>query len=424
MIKFNVFSKKQMKVLTWWNDNSPYKHMNGIICDGAIRAGKTVAMAVSFMFWSMSKYSGQQFGMSGKTVNSFKRNVIFWLIPVLRLRGYKVLYLASDNTMIVRIRNKETGEVHTNYYYIFGGRDESSYQLIEGMTAAGWFFDEVAIQPESFVNQAVGRCSIDGAKIWYNCNPDKPLHWFNVDFIGKAEEKLLYHLHFTMEDNPSLSKKVLEKYKSNFSGVFYLRYILGLWALAKGIIYDMIDEDNYYESIDNKLKWKSTRYITVDYGTVNPTAVYNIYDNWETAYIDDEYYYDSKKEGKQKTDEQIADDIEAFIAREPQTVEWIILDPSAASLKLTLRNRGHRVKDADNDVLIGIRITSSAFQTKRLKINKNNCLMLKGELGGYVWDEKAQDRGVERPVKQKDHGCDAVRYWVKTIMHKRIEGRI
>ena len=382
-------------------------------------------MAFSFVFWAMSEFNEQQFGMSGKSVGSFNRNIIFWLVGGLKLRGYKVVHNKGENFLQVKVRNRKTGKAHTNYFYIFGGSDERSYQTIQGITTAGWFFDEVALQPESFVNQAIGRCSVEGSKLWFNCNPDRPLHWFKTDFIDMAQQKNMLHIHFTMEDNPSLSKRVIERYKTMYSGVFYLRYILGLWALAEGIIYDMITEDNYYEKMPtDKTKWECDRYITIDYGTTNPMAIYNCYDHWDTWYVGDEYYYDSKREGHQKTDKQYADDLEAFIAREPQTVEAIILDPSAASFKAELRSRGWRVKDADNDVLPGIRVTASAFQQKKLKINKNTCPFLIGELGGYVWDETAKDRGVEKPVKEKDHGCDSIRYGIYTIMRKRIEGRV
>ena len=289
-MRFTTFSNKQLIILTWWTENSPYKDYDGIIADGSIRAGKTLSMTLSFVFWAMKNYSGQQFGMSGKAVGAFNRNITFWLIGALKLRGYKVQYNASDHYIYVKIKNKETNQIHENWFYIFGGTDERSYQFIQGMTAAGWFFDEAALQPESFVNQAIGRCSVDGAKIWFNCNPDKPLHWFKKDFIDNASEKNLIHVHFLMEDNPSLSKKVIDRYKSMYSGVFYLRYILGQWALAEGIIYDMITDANYYTEPLGKKKWQGTRYISIDYGTINPVSVHNYYDCWDVAYCDDEYY--------------------------------------------------------------------------------------------------------------------------------------
>lgn len=422
-MKFETFSLKQKKILTWWTDNSPYKDYDGIIADGSIRAGKTVAMAMSYIFWAMEKFNGQMFGMSGKSVSSFNRNVNFWLIPALRLRGYKVSPNLSDHYIEVKRKHK------TNYFYYFGGTDERSFQFIQGMTTAGWYFDECALQPESFVNQAIGRCSVDGAKIWFNCNPDRPLHWFKTDFIDKAEEKSYYHLHFIMDDNPSLSEKVKERYKRSFSGVFYLRYILGEWALAEGIIYDMINEANYYNdekspALDDKQKWAGSRYLTIDYGTINPLAVYSVYDLWDVAYIDDELYYDSKAIGKQLTDSEMVDKIEELIKRDPQPVQRIIIDPSAASLKAELRARGYLTKDADNEVLVGIRRTASALQQRKLKINKENCPKLIGEFGGYIWDAKAQERGVEKPIKENDHAMDAMRYFVNTIMNKRIDGRV
>lgn len=422
-MKFETFSLKQTKILTWWTNNSPYKDYDGIICDGSIRAGKTVAMALSFIFWAMETFNGEMFGMSGKSVSSFNRNVNFWLIPALKLRGYKVQSNLSEHYITVKKRDKKSGKIKTNYFYYFGGTDERSFQFIQGMTTAGWYFDECALQPESFVNQAIGRCSIDGSKVWFNCNPDKPLHWFKTEFIDKAQEKKYYRLHFIMDDNPSLSESVKERYKRSFAGVFYLRYILGEWALAEGIIYDMITEANYYDQLDDKTKWESSRYISIDYGTINPLAVYSIYDHWDKAYIDGELYYDSKVIGKQLTDAQMADKIDELIKSQPQPVERIIIDPSAASLKAELRLRGYLIKDADNEVLIGIRRTASALQQNRLLINRN-CKNAIGEFGGYIWDSKAQERGAEKPVKEKDHAMDSIRYFVNTIMQKRIDGRM
>lgn len=420
-MRFNTFSLKQKKILTWWTDESPYKDYDGIIADGSIRAGKTIAMALSFIFWAMENYNGQMFGMSAKSVSSFNRNVNFWLIPALKLRGYRVNANLSDHYLeIKRIKN---GKHITNYFYYFGGTDERSFQFIQGMTTAGWYFDECALQPESFVNQAIGRCSVEGAKVWFNCNPDRPLHWFKTDFIDKAKEKKYYHLHFVMDDNPSLSESVKERYKKSFTGVFYLRYILGEWALAEGIIYDMIGEENYYDQIDDQAKWESARYITIDYGTINPLAVYSVYDHWENVYIEDELYYDSKEKGKQLTDSEMVDKIEDLIKKDPQPVQRIIVDPSAASLKAELRKRGYLIKDADNEVLIGIRRTASALQQRHLKINRK-CEKAIGEFGGYIWDSKAQERGVEKPIKENDHAMDSIRYFVNTIMAKRIDGRV
>lgn len=231
VFKFRPFSKKQKKVLTWWLPNSPVKDKDGIIADGAIRSGKTLSMSLSFIIWAMETFEQQNLGMCGKTIGSFRRNVLFWLKLMLWSRGYKVKDKRADNLVIV-----SKGSI-TNYFYVFGGKDEGSQDLIQGITLAGVFFDEVALMPESFVNQATGRCSVDGSKFWFNCNPDGPYHWFKVNWIDKLIEKNLIHLHFTMDDNLSLSEKIKDRYRKLHEGVFYSRYILGLWVAAEGIIY-------------------------------------------------------------------------------------------------------------------------------------------------------------------------------------------
>ena len=160
VFKFKPFSKKQKQVLTWWCPASSVKDKDGIIADGAIRSGKTVCMSLSFVMWAMNSFNGQNFGMCGKTIGSFRRNVLFWLKLMLKSRGYQTKDHRADNLLEV-----SRGNV-TNYFYVFGGKDERSQDLIQGITLAGVFFDEVALMPESFVNQATGRCSVEGSKFW------------------------------------------------------------------------------------------------------------------------------------------------------------------------------------------------------------------------------------------------------------------
>ena len=240
---FSPFSKKQKQVLTWWCRGSPVHDKTGIIADGAIRSGKTISMSLSFVMWAMSSFSGQNFAMCGKTIGSFRRNVLFWLKLMLRSRGYSITDHRADNLLTIRKDGRE------NYFYIFGGKDERSQDLIQGITLAGVFFDEVALMPESFVNQATGRCSVKGSKFWFNCNPDGPYHWFNVNWIDKAAEKNILYLHFTMDDNLSLDEEIKARYRSMYVGVFFQRYILGLWKAAEGIIYDMFDENKHVQDI-------------------------------------------------------------------------------------------------------------------------------------------------------------------------------
>ncbi len=231
VFRFKPFSKKQRKVLNWWCRSSPVRDCNGIIADGAIRSGKSVAMSLGFVIWAMSEFSACNFAMCGKTIGSFRRNVLSWLKLMLRSRGYSVAEQRTENLVIVRRGSIE------NYFYVFGGKDERSQDLIQGITLAGVFFDEVALMPESFVNQATGRCSVDGSKFWFNCNPGSPAHWFKTGWIDKRQDKRLLYLRFTMDDNLSLSEAVKERYRSTYSGVFFKRYILGEWKSADGVIY-------------------------------------------------------------------------------------------------------------------------------------------------------------------------------------------
>lgn len=428
---FEPFSEKQQKVLTWWLPSSPVKDMDGIIADGAIRSGKTLSMSLSFVLWAMTSFNGQNFGMCGKTIGSFRRNVLFWLKLMLKSRGYGIKDHRADNLLVVTYKDT------TNYFYIFGGKDERSQDLIQGITLAGCFFDEVALMPESFVEQATGRCSVKGSKWWFNCNPQGPMHWFKVNYIDKStgyigkkkteeikkaaaekgEEhglKEILYLHFIMDDNLSLDEEIKQRYKRNYVGVFFRRYILGLWVMAEGAIYDMFHDGLLFDD-DNgpDLRNLFTRYYTIDYGTTNPCVFLEIIRQGKTSWIVDEYYYDSKAKGRQKDDEEYVNDLIKFIG--DKTYNGIIVDPSAASFKVAGRKKGLKFKDADNEVLDGIRLVASLFATGFLRVHEN-CINFRNEIGSYLWDEKAAQRGVEQPLKEHDHACDAVRYYVKTII--------
>lgn len=435
IFKFQPFSRKQRMVLNWWTKSSPVKDMDGIIADGAIRSGKTVSMSLSYVFWAMSSFNGQNFIMAGKTISSFQRNVLTNLKMMLRSRGYHCIHHLSGETPNMLEVTK--GKV-TNYFHIFGGKDEGSQELVQGITAAGAFFDEVALMPESFVNQATGRCSITGSKFWFNCNPAGPMHWFKTGWINKcvgylgrkkAEElraankevKNILYLHFTMDDNLSLDEAIKKRYRSLYAGVFFLRYIEGLWAVAEGLIYTMFTKSsNIYddETRPKGLEYLSTRTISLDYGTTNPCVFLDIYDDGDTIWVDREYRWDSRveKEG-QKTDSQYGDDMTSFMGDNPDLQCDIVSDPSAASFIAELKSRGYIVKPADNEVLDGIRVVAALFQSGKIKVHKR-CEGLITEIRSYVWDDKAAQHGDEKPVKQLDHGPDALRYFCMTKLPK------
>lgn len=402
VFRFKPFSKKQRQVLNWWTENSPVKDMDGIIADGAIRSGKSLTMSLSFVLWAMNCFQGQNFAMCGKSVGSFRRNVLFWLKLMLNGRGYQMKDKRADNLVII-----SRGAVE-NYFYIFGGRDERSQDFIQGVTLAGVFLDEVALMPESFVTQALGRCSVEGAKYWFNCNPSYPSHWFKKQWIDKHKEKHIIYLHFMMDDNLSLSKHKKEQYYRNFSGIFFDRYILGLWTLAEGIIYPMYNDviQPPPEGVFPE-KWC----LSIDYGTQNAFAAILWGKYGDAWYGIKEYYYSGRDKGIQKTDDEYGRDMDEFISCTDCVMETIV-DPSAASFIALLRRKGgrYKVRKADNAVADGIRDTATAMKTGKLFISPS-MTNWKNEAGGYSWDSNRAD---DVPVKINDHLMDSMRYFVKT----------
>jgi len=406
-----MLSTKQIDILRW-----PYTGHSALICDGAIRSGKTSAMSLSFVLWAMGGFNGQSFALCGKTVGATERNIVFPLLCIEYLKEHFAVNYAKAGHVLTVSRGGRS-----NRFYVFGGRDESSCTLIQGVTLAGVLLDEVALMPRSFVEQALARCSVAGAKLWFNCNPDVPEHWFRKEWLLKLREKDATHLHFTMDDNPGLDEATKARYRSMYAGVFKRRFIDGEWTAGDGLIYDMFDPELHCYGDGERprgLEYLSGRYIACDYGTVNPCVFLDIYDDGETVWVDNEYRWDSRDMdhcGRQKTDSEYAGDFMAF--QGPDTQFWCpaVVDPSAASFIEELRRRQVYVMPGDNNVLDGIRRVGALFQTGRLRIHER-CEGLVSELQSYVWDSKAALMGVERPVKSLDHGPDALRYFVNTCL--------
>ena len=401
-------SDKQREIMRF-----PYTKYDALICDGSVRSGKTSIMSLSFFLWAMGNFNGCAFAYCGKSVGAVERNIVTPLLSVAYLRrNFDIRYNRGDHVITARRGGRE------NRFYLFGGKDESSYSLIQGITLAGVMLDEVALMPRSFVEQALARCSVSGAKFWFNCNPENPEHWFRKEWLLKAPERNALHLHFTMDDNPGLDDATRERYRTMYSGVFYQRYVLGLWVMAEGIVYDMFDHTrNVYSAPPIDMADRSVRYIACDYGTTNPCVFLDIYDDGETIRVDREYRWDSRAEHRQKTDEEYADDFMAFMG-----ASWcaVYVDPSAASFIAALRRRGLYVIEADNTVLDGIRRVGALFQRGQLVV-RDTCTGLLDELGSYRWDDKAAQRGEEKPIKQLDHAPDALRYFVNSLPDWRFE---
>ena len=392
-----MISDKQKKILAF-----PYSDYDALICDGAVRSGKTSIMMWAFVRWAMDNFSGQRFGICGKTVDSATKNIV---VP------FASMSLAKERYIIRWRRSEKILEVRrgsvTNLFEVFGGKDESSFALIQGRTLAGVLLDEVVLMPRSFVEQAMTRCSVDGAKLWFSCNPGSPQHWFYVEWIQRHKERNALYLHFKMTDNPGLSEKTLARYEAMFTGIFRQRYIDGLWVLAEGIIYPMFGEETTVPTIERKY----SRYvISMDYGIQNPTAMllWGLCDGvW---YQVNEFYHSGRETNMQKTDQDYYEDLERLAG--DRFVESLIIDPSATSfIALVKQKRRFKVKRAVNDVIDGIQKTASAIQQGKIKVN-DCCKRTIKEYGLYSWEPEAEE---DKPIKDNDHAMDATRYFVNTM---------
>ena len=400
---FRTFSKKQTAVLTWWHPLSPFGDCDAIICDGAVRSGKTTCMALSFVLWAFFRFQDGTFALCGKTIASLRRNLLEPLLPLLRQVGVSAQERVSQNRLTLSFGGK------TNRFYLFGGRDESSAALIQGMTLCGVLFDEAALMPRSFVEQALARCSVEGAKFWFNCNPEHPQHWFYREWICRAAQRNCLYLHFLTRDNPSLSERVIRRYESLYTGAFYDRFVRGLWVAAEGLVYPEAAAGAFTKEppAGPAERWC----VSCDYGTVNPMSM-GLWGKFGGAwYRVKEVYYDSKAEGRQKTDEEYYEDLCALT--EGKAVDCVTVDPSAASFLACLKKHGaFTVLPAVNEVLPGIRRVHEAFRQQKLFIAPD-CKAALREFSLYRWD---QNEAKDAVVKANDHAMDDIRYFVSTIL--------
>lgn len=387
-------SPKQREAAFWWRNGAE----DGIICDGAVRSGKTFSMGLGFFLWAMSRFHKQRFAICGKSVGAVRRTVLAELQPKLEASGFRFTEQRADNRITV------TAKGRVNTFYLFGGMHESSQDLVQGMTLAGALLDEAALMPRSFVEQVAARCSVVGAKLFLSCNPASPRHWLYEEWILKAEEKNLKYLHFTMADNPGLTEAVRRRYDRLYSGVFYKRYVLGLWVSAEGRVYDFFEPSMAVEAPEGEFeKW----YVSCDYGTVNP-ASFGLWGKKDGVYYRvKEFYHDSKKTGRLMTDGEYVEALGRLVGE--RTVEAVVADPSAASFMEALRRAGFRVVKGKNDVLSGIRVTADLLKSGKIVICRScrDCLR---EMEEYVWD------GGDRVKKEHDHAMDDMRYFASTIV--------
>ena len=393
----------------------PFTKYDALIADGAIRSGKTSFMAIAFVDDAMRRYNRHRFAICGKTVESAIKNIVEPYLGVKAAREkYHISWRRADKTMVITQGKRQ------NIFEIFGGKDESSFALIQGRTLAGVMFDEVALQTRSFVEQAMARCSVEGSRYWFNCNPDSPNHWFYKEWIKETQRHNALYLHFELDDNPALSQAIKDRYRATYSGVFYDRYINGLWAAADGIIYPMFHKGKHM--VKSKPRPYSKYYVSIDYGTSNPTSMglWGAYGGKWYRIADS--YYDGRKQNP-RTDEEHYRELERLVAENIKmqnpfaAVQAVIVDPSAVSFIQTIKRHGRfRVKPAENDVVEGICNTATELNAKRL-LFCDCCHNIFEEFRAYVWDKKASERGEDKPVKQSDHAMDDMRYFVNTVIY-------
>lgn len=368
------------------------------IAEGSVRSGKTAGFLLRWLVYLLHAPEGELI-LTGKTRDTVKRNILDELVK----------WLPEED---IQIKQNEC-TIFGRRHYIIGANDERAELKIRGLTLAGALCDELTTYPESFFVMLLSRLSIKGAKLFGTTNPDSPYHWLLKNYLEKDLD--LKRFKFKLEDNPHLPPEYVENLKKTYTGLWYKRFIEGLWCVAEGSIYDMFDEDVHV--VDKEPFDIAEWHVSVDYGTSNPCVFLMIGLNKDRAYCEKEYYWDSVAHGKQKTDADYADDLITFIGNKP--IKSVIVDPSALSFKVELRKRNIKTRDAKNDVLDGIRVLSNMLMDKRYFVNKS-CINHRKEFSAYVWDEKSQVLGVDKPTKQSDHSMDAARYFVYTIIGKEL----
>ena len=408
----------------WWKIPSTKDH-DAIVCDGSVRSGKTISMTIGFVLWSSSQFNGESFAFCGKTIDSLKKNVI---IPMQKwLEGIALIELRKSYCDI-------TINKMTNRYYFFGGKDESSYKLIQGITLAGIFFDEVALMPKSFVDQAIARCSVDGSKFWFNCNPESPHHWFYKEWIDESSEnaknvkaKNRLRLHFMMEDNYSLSDNIRQRYERMYSGVFYDRYIKGLWVSAEGVIYKQFadnSEDFIADTSPDDIMYCNIGFDFGGNGSAHAGICTGFSKGLQKVAVLEEYY---RKEVI--TPSQLYSDIIDFIRRcqSKYNVYDIYFDSAETTLISGIKTELIKSKIPINphnarksEILGRIRFTNQIMSQGRF-FTMRHCKHIIKALQSAVWDSKKQEDIRLDDGNYNIDSLDAFEYSVEPLMSDIIE---
>lgn len=405
----DFFTPKQQKLISIFK-HEKLKRIN--ILEGSVRSGKTWISLVLWALWIATMPEDQNYLMVGKTMTALKRNCLELLKD-----------LVGEDNFTYSFSGKE-GRLFGRRIYLEGVNDVRAEGKIRGMTLAGAYCDEITLFTEDFFSMLLSRLSVKSAKLIGTTNPDNPNHWLLKKYIKRQEELNLFSMRFLIDDNTKLDPEYITSIKKEYTGVYYERFILGNWVKASGLVYGNFSEiDHLTDAINVENPFEYRYFISIDYGTINPFAMllWRI-DRDGNAVLVKEYYYNSREERRQKTDEQYYQDLQAF-AKWGDTdlyIEMIVIDPSAASFIELLRQKGeYAFRKADNEVLEGIRTTANLLSIGKIKIDRH-CENTIDEFKTYSWDERSEE---DKVIKESDHAMDAMRYFVMTILKNEMSGR-
>lgn len=397
----SVYTPKQRELLRLWQTNK-LKRIN--LLSGSVRSGKTWISLVLWAFWVATMPKEKNYLMTAKSLTTLKRNVLDLLTE-----------LVGEKNFIFSIAQKQA-YLFGRKIYLEGANDARAESKIRGMTLQGAYCDELTLYGEDFFTMMLSRLSESNAKLFATTNPDTPMHWLNKKYIERRHELNMLLMTFLIDDNTFLDTKYVEELKKEYVGVFYDRFIKGEWIVAEGLVYDFFQskKDTIIKTID--MNDYNEFYVSIDYGTINPCSMGLWGVNGEGAARIRESYFDSRKEGRQRTDEEHYQALVELVRDFPIT--RVIVDPSAASFIECIRRHGEfRVKPAINSVIDGIRITSSLLNAGMIHIDPS-CKDCIREFGLYRWDEK---KTADTVLKENDHAMDEVRYFCNTVLRRKFK---
>ena len=383
-----------------------------IIAEGPVRAGKSLAMAFAYLLWTAAHFRGYKFLIASKSLTHIREAVV----PELQRCAHEVGLEVHLRLQEKKIRIGREGT--WNDHILMDFQNAGSVGKITGMTLAGVWINEAGLCPKEFFNEVHARCSsVPGAKVWADCNPEGPQHYLLKDFIERAADAKCLRFTFRLApvvDNPTLSEEAIARIHRAYpvGSVFHKRKVLGLWEAASGAVYDKTTALIEPHPTDPPAFWE----LVVD-GGINTVTHASLFGHWTgRGWLCDEYRHDARELG-QVADSQHATGIQAMVGQRP--LSRIIIDRFAQALKaeLALRYPGVPIVEAENypmSVVPGIELVAAWMAHHTVGFDPLGARHTLAEMDGYIWDARAAEQGVTKPVKANDHAMDVLRYWAMT----------